>query len=116
MDSAIHSVITDETRCVGCVACSKGCPTRAIRVRNDLMRIDPATCIDCGACIRACGYDAVRARTSSPTDLKRFKYTVAVPSTTIYTQFGSDYSPAQIASALVANGFDNFYDVTWLCE
>ncbi len=116
MDSAIHSVITDETRCVGCVACSKGCPTRAIRVRHDLMRIDPATCIDCGACIRACRYDAVRGRTSSPSDLKRFKYTVAVPSTTLYTQFGSEFTPAQVAAALVANGFDSFYDVSWMCE
>ena len=113
---AIHSVIRDEAHCVGCVACSKACPARAIRVRGDLMRIDPAMCIDCGACIRACGYGAVSARTSSPSDLKRFKYTVAVPSTTIYTQFGSEFSPAQVASALVANGFDSFYDVSWMCE
>jgi len=117
MDSAIHSVIREEGRCVGCVDCSKACPTKAIRVRDDLMRIDPATCIDCGECIRACRYDAVHARTSSPSDLKRFKYTVAVPSTTIYTQFGSDFTPAQVAGALVtANGFDSFYDVTWMCE
>ncbi len=112
----IHSVIRDEARCVGCVACSKACPTKAIRVPHDLMQIDPATCIDCGECIRACGYDAVQARTSSPSDLKRFKYTIAVPSTTIYTQFGPDFTPAQVASALVATGFDAFYDVSWMCE
>lgn len=116
MDAAIHSVIREEARCVGCVACSQACPTKAIRVRRDLMGIDPATCIDCGECIRACRYDAVHARTSSPSDLKRFKYTVAVPSTTIYTQFGSDFTPAQVAAALVANGFDSFYDVSWMCE
>lgn len=116
MEPAIHSVIREEARCVGCVACSKACPTKAIRVRRDLMSIDPATCIDCGECIRACRYDAVHARTSSPSDLKRFKYTVAVPSTTIYTQFGSDFTPAQVAAALVANGFDSFYDVSWMCE
>jgi len=116
MDAAIHSVIREEACCVGCVACSQACPTKAIRVRRDLMSIDPATCIDCGECIRACRYDAVHARTSSPSDLKRFKYTVAVPSTTIYTQFGSDFTPAQVAAALVANGFDSFYDVSWMCE
>jgi len=116
MDAAIHSVIREEARCVGCVACSQACPTKAIRVRRDLMSIDPATCIDCGECIRACRYDAVHARTSSPSVLKRFKYTVAVPSTTIYTQFGSDFTPAQVAAALVANGFDSFYDVSWMCE
>jgi iron only hydrogenase large subunit-like protein len=116
MEPAIHSVIREEARCVGCVACSQACPTRAIRVRRDLMSIDPAACIDCGECIRACRYDAVHARTSSPSDLKRFKYTVAVPSTTIYTQFGSDFTPAHVAAALVANGFDSFYDVSWMCE
>ncbi len=113
---AIHSIIREEGRCVGCVACCKGCPTKAIRVRSDRMHVDPATCIDCGECIRACGYDAVRARTSSPSDLKRFKYTVAIPSTTIYTQFGPEVTPQQVASALVANRFDAFYDVSWMCE
>ncbi len=116
MDSAVHSVIRDEARCVGCVACCKACPTRAIRVRGRLMHIDPARCIDCGACIRACTYDAVRAQTSSPSDLKRFKFTVAIPSTTLYTQFGPDFTPQQIAGALVANGFDGFYDGSWMCE
>ena len=113
---SIHSVIREEDRCVGCVACSKTCPTRAIRVRDDKMHIDPATCIDCGACIRECGYDAVRARTSSPSDLKRFAFTVAIPSTTIYTQFGPDFAPYDVAGALVANGFDAFYDVSWMCD
>lgn len=116
MEANIHSVIREPERCVRCVACSKACPTKAIRVRRDMMTIDPASCIDCGECIRVCGYDAVRARTSSPSDLRRFKYTVAVPSTTIYTQFGPEYTPAQIAGALVASGFNAFYDVSWMCE
>jgi iron only hydrogenase large subunit-like protein len=116
MEANIHSVIREPERCVRCVACSKACPTKAIRVRRDEMTIDPASCIDCGECIRVCAYDAVRARTSSSSDLKRFKYTVAIPSTTIYTQFGPDYMPAQIAGALMATGFNAFYDVSWMCE
>jgi iron only hydrogenase large subunit-like protein len=116
MEANIHSVIREPERCVQCVACSKACPTKAIRVRHGTMTIDPASCIDCGECIRVCGYDAVRARTSSSSDLKRFKYTVAVPSVTLSTQFSADHTPAQIAGALVATGFNAFYDVSWMCE
>jgi len=123
-----HSIITDEARCVRCVACCKACPARAIRVRRDpagspggqpasgaRMRINPSLCIDCGECIRACNYDAVSARTSSPSDLKRFRYNVVVPGTTVYTQF-PDVLPAQVAGSLLACGFDAFYDLSWMCQ
>jgi len=110
-----HSIVLDGERCVGCVTCSKSCPTRSIRVREGRMRINPATCIDCGACILACRYDAVRSRTSSTSDLKRFKYTVAIPSSTLFTQFGPDVMPWQVAGGLMAIGFDAFHDGTIMC-
>ncbi len=111
-----HTVETDPTRCVGCVACSKACPTRAIRVRSDLAVTDDELCIDCGTCIDACDYGAMRARTSSPADLKRFKYTVAVPSLTLYAQFGDDVHPARVLRGLRQLGFDETYDISWMCE
>ena len=48
-----HAVATDPGKCIGCVACSQACPTKAIRVRNDLAAIDDELCIDCGTCIEA---------------------------------------------------------------
>ena len=111
-----HAVVTDPGKCVGCVACSKACPTRAIRVRDDLAVIDDELCIDCGTCIDACGYDAIRPRTSSPADLRKFKYTVAVPSLTLYAQFGDDVHPGRVLRGLRQLGFDETYDISWMCE
>jgi Fe-S-cluster-containing hydrogenase component 2 len=115
MDVPTHSIVLEEARCVGCVDCCKACPTKAIRVRNDLMQIDPALCIDCGACIRACRYDAVHPRTSTTSELKRFRYTVAIPSMTLFAQFGRDVYPWQVAGALAECGFDAFHDSSLMC-
>jgi Fe-S-cluster-containing hydrogenase component 2 len=116
MDTPIHSIARDDTRCVGCVACCKVCPTRAIRVRDGRQSVDAALCIDCGECIRVCPHDAVTARTSSPSDLGRFRYTVAIPSTALYSQFGRGVHPEQVAGALLSIGFGAFYDVSWMCQ
>lgn len=52
-----HS-ITD--RCIGCTACTKVCPVRAISgQRQEIHRIDPGLCIDCGSCTRVCPQSAI---------------------------------------------------------
>ena len=116
METSPHSIVRDDSRCVGCIACGKACPTRAIRVRDSLAVVNAALCIDCGECIRACPHSAVTARTSSPSDLKRFEYTVAIPSTALYSQFGRSVHPEQVAGALLQVGFNAFYDVSWMCQ
>ncbi len=115
-EETVHSVEFDRDRCVACVACCKACPTQAIRVREKQVVVDGERCIDCGECIRACPYDAVSARTSSPSDLKKYKYTVAIPSTTLFSQFGGDVEPARIIRALDRLGFDRCHDLSWMCE
>lgn len=45
----------DETKCVGCTACSKVCPVGAISGNvKEVHRISSAICIKCGACIEKC--------------------------------------------------------------
>jgi iron only hydrogenase large subunit-like protein len=115
MNGFRHTIVRDDSKCFGCVACCKACPSKAIRVRSGLPAVDDALCLDCGECIRACPHGAVTARTSSPSDLKRFRHTVAIPSTSLYSQFGRDVLPERVGGALLRVGFDAFYDVSWMC-
>jgi NAD-dependent dihydropyrimidine dehydrogenase PreA subunit len=108
--------LIDPAACVACLACSRTCPTNAIRVRDELARIKYELCIDCGACVRACRHGAARAATTPPSDLARFEHTVAVPSLTLYAQFGRDVAPARVLYALTQLGFDAAYDISWMCE
>jgi len=111
-----HSIVFDPQRCVGCVDCCKSCPTGAIRVRGGCAVADPELCIDCGECIRWCRHGAMHAATATPEDLRRFKYTVALPSLTLYSQFGRDVEPGQVLAALRALGFDDVYDLSAMCD
>lgn len=46
--------------CIGCMKCEKVCPTEAIKVENNLARIDYEKCIACGACAEACPTGAIQ--------------------------------------------------------
>ncbi|HEX7499041.1 MAG TPA: 4Fe-4S binding protein, partial [Polyangia bacterium] len=91
-----HSIIADHSQCIGCSACTRVCPTRAIRVRDKVVQTKEQLCVNCGACIVACKHAALRARTSTSADLERFKVRVAIPSLVLYGQFGEDVLPGQI--------------------
>ncbi|HOU90289.1 MAG TPA: 4Fe-4S binding protein [Polyangiaceae bacterium] len=112
MTTRTQAIVIDESRCVGCVACSKACPTQALRVRQNLVRANRALCIDCGACISACEHGALRPRTSTSADLQRFKLRVAVPSMVLFVQFGDDVRPGQILHAFRSIGFDLACDIS----
>jgi diguanylate cyclase (GGDEF)-like protein len=48
-------------KCVGCLACIRVCPSEAIAVDGDVVRIVDESCIRAGACVPACPHDAIRA-------------------------------------------------------
>jgi iron only hydrogenase large subunit-like protein len=112
----IHSIRVDEAKCIGCVSCMKVCPTKAIRLRDRKARINYERCIDCGGCLRICPHHAVIPVTTSPSDLRRFKYKIALPSPVVYSQFGSTVMPNEILSILRDIGFDHVYDEALVCE
>lgn len=40
--------------CIGCMKCQKNCPTDAIKVVDNLARIDYDKCVGCIACVEGC--------------------------------------------------------------
>ena len=46
--------------CIGCTKCEKVCPNDAIKVENNLARIDYTKCTACGACAEACPTGAIK--------------------------------------------------------
>jgi len=114
--SKSHSVKIDEENCIGCVICMKACSTKAIRVKNRKAVINYTRCIDCGECLRVCPHNAVVPILTKTSDLKKFKYKVAIPSPVLHSQFGQHKMPNEILSALKDIGFDYVYDPTVICE
>ncbi|NOZ87660.1 MAG: 4Fe-4S dicluster domain-containing protein [Deltaproteobacteria bacterium] len=115
MSKYFHSVRVDESKCDGRRRCMRVCPTQAIRVRNNRAVILEEKCIDCGECITACPNEAIVALTNPIGELKRFNYTVAIPSPTLYAQFGRSILPDQILAGLKKIGFDDAVDLAIIC-
>ncbi len=111
-----HSIKVDDAKCIGCVACMKACPTKAIRLRNHKARINYERCIDCGECLRVCPHNAIMPLTTLLSDLDRFKYKIALPSPVLYTQLGQEVMPNEILTILKEIGFDHVYDEALVCE
>lgn len=111
-----HSVRVNDAKCIGCVACMKACPTKAIRLRNHKARINYERCIDCGECLRVCPHNAIMPLTTLLSDLDRFKYKIALPSPVLYTQLGQEVMPNEILTILKEIGFDHVYDEALVCE
>lgn len=111
-----HSIKINKKKCIGCVHCMKGCPTKAIRVREESAVIQYEKCIDCGECLRVCPYHAVEPITTPRTGLKKFSYNVAIPSPVLYSQFGAQATPAEILNVLHYMGFNHVYDEASMCE
>lgn len=111
-----HSVTLDKSRCIGCTDCIKRCPTEAIRVRHSKAEITDERCIDCGMCIRVCKSGAKSALTDSLDKINGYKYKVAIPAPTLYTQFKKLRNPNIVLTAIKKLGFDEVFEVAKAAE
>lgn len=106
-----HSVILDKDKCHGCTSCISHCPTEAIRVKNGKAKIIKERCIDCGECIRVCRSHAKKAAADGFDMLGNFKYNIALPAPSFYSQFRNDLSVNKILTAFIKIGFDDVFEV-----
>ena len=106
-----HSVKLIEEKCHGCTNCISHCPTEAIRVRHGKAKIIKQRCIDCGECIRVCQSHAKVAAADSLSMLEKFKYNIAMPAPSFYSQFSSDIAVNKILNAFLEIGFDHVFEV-----
>lgn len=116
MQNDFRSIRVEKDKCGGRMVCMHVCPTQAIRVIGGKASILKDRCIDCGECVRVCPHRAIVPQTSSSGDLSRFRYTIALPSPVLYSQFGKDIPPASTLEGLKRIGFDDSYDVACASE
>lgn len=106
-----HSVTLDKSKCHGCTNCITHCPTEAIRVRHGKAKIIKERCIDCGECIKVCQSHAKLVAADSFSELEKYKYNVALPAPSFYSQFRHEISVETILSAFLKIGFDACFEV-----
>ena len=106
-----HSVTLDKSKCHGCTNCIGRCPTEAIRVRKGKAKIIKERCIDCGECVRVCQSHAKTVATDDFSLLENYKYNVAMPAPSFYSQFRGEQSVNKILTAFTRIGFDHVFEV-----
>ena len=111
-----HSVLLDPDKCTGCTTCLRHCPTEAIRIKNGHAVINDTRCIDCGECIRVCPHKAKRAVCSNLQNMSRFKWKIALPAPTLYSQFDNLEDIDYVLDGLLKIGFDDVYEVAKAAE
>ena len=111
-----HSIEFHPEKCDLSMKCMRVCPTNAIRIFNNQIQFIEKRCIDCGECIRYCPNNAITPMVDKLSEFSHFKYLVAIPSPTIYTQFGKNVTPQQVIQALKKIGFDEVHTFAWACD
>ena len=111
-----HSVLLDESKCIGCTTCIRHCPTEAIRIRDGRAVIQSDRCIDCGECIRHCVHLAKRAVSDKLADMDGYKWKIALPAPTLYGQFDNLDDVDFVLNGLLKIGFDDVYEVSKAAE
>ena len=110
-EKALHTVMLDPDKCMGCITCMRRCPTEAIRVRDGKASVAYEKCIGCGECVRLCPHHAKLPSHDSWDTLNDFKYKIVLPPPSLYGQFTNLTDINIVLNGLLALGFDEVYEV-----
>jgi iron only hydrogenase large subunit-like protein len=116
MNEIFHSVKLIEEKCIGCNQCMIHCPVQAVRLKDSKAIIYDDRCIDCGECILVCPHNAHIAQKDGLEVINNYKVKVAIPSVTIYTQFGGYVNPDLINDGIKSLGFDEVFDISYASD
>jgi iron only hydrogenase large subunit-like protein len=116
MGKYYHPIEFVDERCDGRMKCMRICPTAAIRMRDGKARMIEELCVDCGECINVCPSGAIVPLTDPFTQALHFKYTVALPSPVLYSQFRPEVDPRKVIMGLKRIGFDHVCDISQACQ
>ena len=110
-----HSVRVAAQQCNECLACTRVCPTHALRVFRGKPQILDYLCVDCAACIGACLTGTLMLEGTQPpagqqTDeasrvLRPSAEAVLIVPTPCLVQFGAGIAPERVLTELAALGY-----------
>ncbi|HPQ54407.1 MAG TPA: 4Fe-4S binding protein [Spirochaetota bacterium] len=106
LNNVTLSITIEREHCTGCMRCVRICPTEALRVRENVVRINEERCINCGRCIEACPEEAIQENTTPLSTIYGYPYTVAVIPASYPVQFPDAIDYAASKKALYQIGFD----------
>lgn len=101
-----HAIKLITSKCTGCTKCVRVCPTQALRVRNGVVELDSNRCVDCGKCVVECPFGAIETVADNLSAINKFKYKLAIVSSSFAGQFPSHIGYKTAKQALLSVGFD----------
>lgn len=93
--------------CKNCLKCIRACPTEAITLKNNEIKIDQKKCIDCDMCIESCDSRGLKITNEHITKtMSQYDYRVILVSTSIFSDFKNFGEAKKMFKAIERLGFD----------
>ncbi len=100
------------SKCENCLKCMKICPSEAITILDNRVRIDDNKCINCGKCIDECSYQGLETKSSTIDEIQNYEYTVACVPSAVYSSCRNELEVEELTQAVLQLGFDEVFEMS----